>query len=99
MIKSQPVFGPVDVKRVFTQYARIIAQKAVRAALAPIVSSVVAANTLLEIDADRLLPEQKDLLTGNSQKLAELAVRTQDALEASLSNLPAYVHTTAITVR
>eukprot|EP01085_Mycamoeba_gemmipara_P003250 Mycagemm_TRINITY_DN9388_c0_g1::TRINITY_DN9388_c0_g1_i3::g.3250::m.3250 type:complete len:188 gc:universal TRINITY_DN9388_c0_g1_i3:146-709(+) len=92
MIKSQPVFGPVDLKRVLSQYTRCVAAKTVRAALIPVIADIVKNNVLLEINADRLLPEQKELLTGNSQKLAELAVRVQDAVEHSFASLSPEIH-------
>lgn len=52
MIKSQPVFGPVDLKRVFAQYTRAVAVKTLRTALIPVIFPIVKDNILLEVWLD-----------------------------------------------
>lgn len=64
MIKSQPVFGPVDLKRAFAQYARLNAVLPVRSALLPVVSEVIRNNLLLEVPCSYLFMQSSGLHVG-----------------------------------
>mmetsp|Transcript_41142 Transcript_41142/g.103719 ORF Transcript_41142/g.103719 Transcript_41142/m.103719 type:complete len:1017 (-) Transcript_41142:1263-4313(-) len=73
----------------FTLYCQRIAENQIKEHFGPFVAEVRTYDRALEIDHHRVLPEERDLLAGNTVRLIELCDRLFDViLPAFISQLP-----------
>jgi len=89
--ENQFVFNRSLACKVLTGLCQIIGGEYLKKRLFPIISDLVNRNVLLEIDIDRLLPEERGVRLGNILKLNLLVASILDTFVNTINLIPVFI--------